>query len=471
MNTPVIITFAAVFTVVLIALFILLLRQYRRMTQHQTQWQQQYTRWEQQHGQSQQQHTQWQQQISEKFSVFTSQRELQQQHLSELLQTLQKQYQDHRTSFDKHQMEMLSLIQTNFSKAVSNAHQQVEFVLKQHTQQLTQHYQNTLTLLEKRIDKIQNSVDQKLATGFEKTTATFTDVIKRLSIIDHAQQKITALSNQVVSLQEILSDKKSRGAFGEVQLSQLIDNVIPPSHYRMQATLSNGKRVDCLLLLPEPTGNVAIDAKFPLENYYRLTEANASAHDLELHRQAFGRDIRKHIQDIADKYIIPGETADGAVLFIPAEAIFAEIHSRYSDIVDFAHRQRVWMASPSTLMAVLTTARAVIKDQATRKQVHIIQQHLVVLAKDFTRFQKRMDNLSRHIHQAQEDVEQVHKSSQKISSRFNKIEQVELSEEKLSGQTEGSTLDEPPESEKLNGDSNTLESDHQSESVKLEEQT
>jgi len=229
-----------------------------------------------------------------------------------------------------------------------------------------------------------------------------------------------------MSLQEILNDKRSRGTFGEVQLSALIRNVLPEQHFSFQYSLSNHKRPDCMLFLPEPTGNIAIDAKFPLENFRLLIDGNLSDSEKKQTEQQFKIDIKKHIQDISEKYIIPGETADGAVMFIPAEAIFSEIHAKFPDLVAYAHRAKVWMVSPTTMMAILTTARAVLKDAATRQQLHIIQKHLHMLAKDFDRFQDRMDNLARHIAQANTDIEQVHTSAKKITERFGLIEQVEL---------------------------------------------
>ena len=214
-----------------------------------------------------------------------------------------------------------------------------------------------------------------------------------------------------------------------MQLSALIRNVLPEKSFSFQHTLNNGKRADCLLFLPKPTGNVAIDAKFPLESYRRMTDIALSKNDRQRAESQFRLDIRKHIQDIASKYIIPGETSDGAVMFIPAEAVFAEIHGHFPDLVERSQKSHVWMVSPTTMMAILTTARAVLKDEATRKQIHIIRDHLGMLAKDFDRFQGRMDNLAKHVKQANEDVEQVHTSAKKISSRFNKIEKAELTDE------------------------------------------
>lgn len=268
-------------------------------------------------------------------------------------------------------------------------------------------------------------VEKRLSDGFEKTTATFTDIVKRLALIDDAQKKLTELSSSVVSLQEILVDKRSRGAFGEIQLKNLVQNCLPAENYAFQHTLSNNTRVDCILFLPEPTGNVVIDSKFPLENFQMMTDFNLIDIERKKAQQAFRQDIKKHITDVASKYILPGETSEGAILFIPAEAVFAEIHAHFPDLVEIAQRQAVWFASPTTLMAILTTARAVLKDSATKKHIHIIQEHLRRLSEDFGRFEIRMNNLAKHIDQAHQDVQQVHTSAKKITSRFNQIEKAE----------------------------------------------
>lgn len=340
-----------------------------------------------------------------------------QQNIAQLLADQQKTGQEQRQHFDQHQINSLKLLQDSLQNAMNEVRQQLTLTLNQ----------NAATI-DQRLDTISGKVEKRLGEGFEKTTTIFTDVIKRLALIDEAQKKITELSGNVVNLQEVLSDKRSRGAFGEVQLSALIRNLMPETSFSMQHTLSNGKRADCMLFLPEPTGHIAIDAKFPLESYRLLTDVKLGETERKAAGQQFKLDIRKHIDDIANKYIIGGETADGAVMFIPAEAVFAEIHAHYPELVQAANQAKVWLVSPTTMMAILTTALAVLKDIATRKQVHIIQQHLSLLGKDFSRFQERMNDLSRHIHQAQADVEQVHKSSLKITSRFNKIDKVELDE-------------------------------------------
>jgi DNA recombination protein RmuC len=283
--------------------------------------------------------------------------------------------------------------------------------------------------LHKRLTEISGQVETRLNKGFEKTNETFTDVVKRLALIDEAQKKITELSSSVVSLQEVLNDKRSRGAFGEAQMMLQVRNALPENAFEEQFMLSNGTRVDCMLFLPEPTGNLAIDAKFPLDSYKLMMDLDLPKADRVNAERQFKQDIKKHISDISNKYIVPGETSDGALMFIPAEAVFAEIHAHQPELVEQAQRRRVWMVSPTTMMAVLTTARAVLKDSATRKQVHLIQEHLVMLSTDFDRFRKRMDKLSTHIQQANKDVEDVNTSARKISSRFEKIEKVELHEE------------------------------------------
>jgi DNA recombination protein RmuC len=288
---------------------------------------------------------------------------------------------------------------------------------------------NSIDALEKKVDarleQIGGKVNERLDEGFKKTNETFVSVMARLATIDEAQKKIDGLTTNVVSLQELLGDKRSRGAFGEVQLEGLVRNILSPQAYEMQYTLPNGSRADCVLKLPEPTGMVAVDSKFPLENYHRMFDAASPAERLVAERQ-FKADVKKHVEDIASKYIIPDVTSDGAVMFIPAEAVFAEIHAHHSDVVDYAMQRRVWIVSPTTLMAVLNTARAVMKDVETRKQVHIIKDELGKLGKEFGRFDERMKKLADHIRQAHEDAQDVHTTSQKISKRFISIEQVEL---------------------------------------------
>lgn len=282
--------------------------------------------------------------------------------------------------------------------------------------------------MEGQLRNLAGQVNSRLDEGMRKTSDTFANIMARLAAIDEAQKKIDGLAGSMVSLQEILGDKRARGAFGEVQLEALVRNALPPEACAFQATLPNGTRVDCLLELPPPTGRVAIDAKFPLENYNRMFDPALEQAGRKAAQTAFRADVCRHIDAIADKYILPGVTADGAVMFLPAEAIFAELHAAHPEIIARAQARRVWIVSPTTLMAVLNTARAVLKDVETRRQVHVIQDELGRLAKDFQRFDARMNALARHIEQAGKDVEEVHISSRKISAHFQRIESVRFDE-------------------------------------------
>lgn len=349
----------------------------------------------------------------------------QQQRHDQILHQLKEYAAQLRLDLSEHQLKQLTLLQESLQKSITELSLHILTVLNQNTQSSTQAIQRLNETVAEHLKSISAQVEKRLSEGFEKTTATFQAIIQRLSLIDEAQKKITELSTNVVSLQAILSNKSSRGAFGEVQLSALIRNFLPENQFSLQHTLSNGKRVDCLLFLPEPTGNIAIDAKFPLENYQAMHALTANDPYRKAAEQRFRQDLKKHVDDIGDKYILPGETADGAVLFLPAEAVFSEIVSYFPDVVEYAQKKRVWLVSPTTLMAILTTARAVIKDQATREQVHIIQQHLQALGKNFDRFQIRMNNLAKHIEQANEDVREVNISASKITSHFRKIEAVD----------------------------------------------
>ena len=282
--------------------------------------------------------------------------------------------------------------------------------------------------IDERLDQISGKVSERLDEGFKKTNETFVNVMARLATIDEAQKKIDGLTGSVLSLQELLGDKRARGAFGEVQLEALVRNVLPTSAFEMQCTLSNGTRADCVLKLPAPTGMVAVDSKFPLENYHRMFDPETNEVDYTLAQKLFKADVKRHVDAISGKYIIAGETSDGAVMFIPAEAVFAEIHAHHAEVVEYANAKHVWIVSPTTLMAVLNTARAVLKDVETRNQIHVIKDELVKLSVDFARFDDRMRKLADHVRQAHEDAQQVQISSKKISQRFAQIEGVELEE-------------------------------------------
>jgi len=345
-----------------------------------------------------------------------------------LLRELSSQKEQLNHQLGQNQNQTLEQLISHLNKTTQANREELSKSLIQSSEQMTKRIDVLTNATDKRLQEISGQVEKRLAEGFEKTTKTFSDILQRLALIDDAQKKITELSTNVVSLQEVLNDKRSRGAFGEVQLSGLIRNVLPEQSFKLQHTLSNGKIADCVLFLPEPTGNVVVDAKFPLESYRKMMDFELAESDRKVAKRQFKVDIKKHINDISGKYLIDNETADGAIMFIPAEAVFAEIHGHQSDLVDYANKKRVWLASPTTLMAILTTARSVLKDEATRKQVHIIQAHLSDLAQDFDRFKGRFANLAKHIDQAAVDVKQIHTSADKISNRFERIEKVELDE-------------------------------------------
>jgi DNA recombination protein RmuC len=306
----------------------------------------------------------------------------------------------------------------------------IQSTMKNATGMLTLSIEGLTKSTDARLEQISGKVAERLDEGFKKTNETFTNVMTRLATIDEAQKKIDSLTTNVVSLQNLLGDKRSRGAFGEVQLEGLVRNILPPDAYEFQAKLSNGNRVDCLLILPAPTGRVPVDAKFPLENYHRMLESDLAESDRLVARRQFKADIKKHIDDISLKYLIKNETSDGAVMFVPAEAVFAEIHAYHSDLVEYAMNKHVWIVSPTTLMAVLNTARAVMKDVQMREQVHIIQSELGKLSVDFKRFDERMKRLADNIRRAHEEAGQVEISSRKISDHFTRIEAVDVLEVK-----------------------------------------
>ncbi|HPI28082.1 MAG TPA: DNA recombination protein RmuC [Candidatus Marinimicrobia bacterium] len=282
-----------------------------------------------------------------------------------------------------------------------------------------------------KLDAINNKVQENLSEGFKKTNETFTNVIERLAKIDEAQKNIESLSTNVVSLQEILSDKKSRGIFGEVQLNQVLYAIFGEKNdkiFQIQYTLSNDKTVDAILFLPEPIGNIPIDAKFTLDNYKRSIDKSLSEAERIAATKLFKADVKKQIDEIADKYILPGETSNQAIMFIPAEAVFAELYAYHDDLIEYSHSRRVWLTSPTTFMAVLNTVQLVLRDIERRKYADIIQQEIMKLSEEFRRYRDRWNKLSAHIDTVQKDVKDIHTTSNKISNSFEKIAKVELGE-------------------------------------------
>ena len=287
---------------------------------------------------------------------------------------------------------------------------------------------SVLKIMDEKLLEVSKNVSEGLQQNTVKTNETLTDLRERLAKIDVAQQKISTLSEQVVSLQEVLSNKQARGAFGEIQLNDLVTSALPPSAYEFQVVLSNQKRADCVLKLPNPPGLIVIDSKFPLESYHALRVAANDREKLEAER-FFKASVLKHIKDISDKYIVAGETAESALMFLPSEAIYAELHANFPDVVEASYRAKVWIVSPTTLMATLNTVRAILKDAKMREQAGVIQKEVGVLIDDIGRLDGRIESLSRHFKQANEDIDGIKVSSGKIARRIQKIEDIQLGEE------------------------------------------
>jgi DNA recombination protein RmuC len=278
---------------------------------------------------------------------------------------------------------------------------------------------------DERLDAIAKRVGDTLGEQGRHQQTLLEGLKERLAVIDTAQRNITELSGQVVGLQEVLSNKQARGAFGEIQLENLVQNVLPPSAYDFQATVGDGRRADCLIKLPNPPGAIVVDAKFPLESYHALRNADDDQARAAA-RRAFRDAILKHVGDIAERYIVPGETAESALMFLPAEAVYAELHANFPEVVERSYRKRVWIVSPTTLMATLNTVRAVLKDAHMREQAGVIQHEVVEMLEDVGRLDKRVGNLNRHFDQAADDLRQIRTSADKITRRGERIVEFEL---------------------------------------------
>jgi DNA recombination protein RmuC len=284
------------------------------------------------------------------------------------------------------------------------------------------------TTVNERFEALTKRLGDGLVQQTEKTGVTLKQLHERLAVIDTAQKNITGLSEQMVGLQDILSNKQARGAFGEIQLKDLVSSILPPSAYAFQVTMSNSKRADCVLDLPNPPGPIVIDSKFPLESYHLLRNADGEA-DQKIALRALGAAIIKHIQDIKEKYIIPGETAESALMFLPSEAIYAELHASLPEIVEKSYRSKVWIVSPTTLMATLNTVRAVLKDVHMREQAGVIQNEVQTMLEDVKRLDERVGKFQIHMRQADADLSQIGTSAEKITKRGERITEIELGEE------------------------------------------
>ncbi len=281
--------------------------------------------------------------------------------------------------------------------------------------------------MNERLEKVQDRMGESLQKSSKETAESVTKLTERLTVIDQAQQNITKLSTEVVGLQHILDDKQARGAFGEVQLEAIVEDALPNSAYEFQSVLSNGKRADCLIKLPNPPGSVVVDAKFPLTAYRNMLNAEDDAGRTASAKQ-LGEDVKKHIRDISERYIVPGETADSALMFLPSEAVYAELHANHPAIIDASYKARVYIVSPTTMMATLTTVRAVLRDVEMRKQAGVIQTEVGTMLKDVERLSDRVEGLRKHFGQANRDIDQIEISAGKVQTRGTRIHELDLGE-------------------------------------------
>ena len=323
--------------------------------------------------------------------------------------------------------ERLGKLETNMVKEINDFKFDLNKSLNNDFNSLTDRMDNRLNL-------INDKVNERLDENFEKTNKTFASVLERLSKIDEAQKKIDSLSNDIVSLQSVLTDKKSRGIFGEINLKHIMSNVFGEKNdniYQLQYSFNNGTIADCVLFAPEPLGVVAIDSKFPLENYQVMVDKTNSSEERVQAEKKFKLDLKKHIDDISNKYIIPGITSDQAIMFLPAEAIFAEINAYHSDIIDYAYKKRVWITSPTTLISTMTTIQVIIKNMERDKYASVIHKELNLLADEFRRYKERWDKLSRSIETVNKDIKDIHNTTEKITKRFDSINQVEMDKKEI----------------------------------------
>ncbi|SHH65967.1 DNA recombination protein RmuC [Marivita hallyeonensis] len=284
-----------------------------------------------------------------------------------------------------------------------------------------------LQLMERRLAQVQEQMNENLHGSARRTAQSLGELQQRLQSIDKAQENITKLSGDVLSLQDILSNKQTRGAFGEIQLTDIVTKALPSDSFTLQATLSNGKRADCLIHLPNPPGPIAIDSKFPLEAYEQLRKGD-SQDQLNRAAQQLRLSLRKHIKDISEKYIIEGETADGALLFLPSEAVYAELHANFPEVVREGFNARVWIVSPTTCMATLNTMRAILKDARMREQAGAIRKELHLLYADVDRLGSRVENLDRHFGQAAKDIADIKISADKAGRRARRLDNFDFEE-------------------------------------------
>lgn len=294
---------------------------------------------------------------------------------------------------------------------------------------LTQDFELLNERIEKRLTLINDRVNERLDQNFEKSNKTFMNVLERLNKIDEAQKKIDSLNGEIVSLQSVLTDKKTRGTFGEVNLEYILNNAFGSNKngiYKTQVKLSTGVIADAILYAPAPLGTIAIDSKFPLENYQRMTDKTKTKEEREYHEKLFVQDVKKHINDISEKYIIPGETTDEAIMFLPAEALFAEINAYHPELLNFAYNKRVWIAGPTTLISTVSIISMILKNMERDKYAKVIHEELNKLSVEFSRYKDRWDKLARTVKSVNQSIDELHTTSEKITKRFDSINSVDL---------------------------------------------
>jgi DNA recombination protein RmuC len=282
--------------------------------------------------------------------------------------------------------------------------------------------------LDDRLDKVSHRLGTGLTDSADRTTKSLQHLYERLAVIDTAQQKITALSDEMLSLKDILSNKQARGAYGQARMEAIIRDGLHASAYRFQGTLSNNTRPDCLIRLPENDQEIVIDSKFPLEAFNALKSAD-DEQAIVMAERRLRKDVLYHVKDIASKYLIAGETHETAIMFVPSESIYADLHEHFEDVIQKAHRQRVIIASPNILMLLVQTMQAIFKDARMREQASLIQKEVVVLLEDVGRLQIRLGKLQGHFQAANKDVDDLVISTGKITSRGQKIEKMDLAED------------------------------------------
>ena len=322
--------------------------------------------------------------------------------------------------------ERLGKLETNVVKELSTF--QVDLM-----KTMNDNFDKTNNRVEERLININDRVNERLDENFNKTNRTFTSVLERLSKIDEAQKKIDTLSTDIVSLQSILTDKKSRGIFGEINLKHILVSIFGEHNdkiYRLQYSFNNNTIADAVIFAPEPLGTVAIDSKFPLENYRIMVDKTKSSMERTNAEKQFKIDVKRHIDAIASKYIIPGVTSNQAIMFLPAEALFAEINAYHQDLIEYAHHKNIWITSPTTLMSTLTIIQVILKNMERDKYAKVIHNELNKLGLEFARYKERWDKLSRSIETVGKDVENIHITTDKITKRFESISSVDIEEKK-----------------------------------------